>query len=252
MKSHDDLLLQEVMGVKSGLPLLSFANDGRKMAFLFGTNVWRWRLFEYYQTKDHAVFDEMFSKSLKYLLLSSNDGSSIYAKETYYSNEPVIITAELRNPSNELVTDPEMTIQIVNKLTNETYDYTFSKRDHDYELNAGILPEGLYYYKVQAQMGDRMITVGGSFSVVSLGIEAQQLTADAERMRSLARLTNGNCYTAQQLAQLLDDLHNDTRITSVEHHESRFEDLIHSKWIFFVLIGLAAVEWLLRKMFGSY
>jgi hypothetical protein len=252
LKSHDDLLLQEVMGVKSGLPLLSFANDGRKMAFLFGTNVWRWRLFEYYQTKDHAVFDEMFSKSLKYLLLSSNDGSSIYAKETYYSNEPVIITAELRNPSNELVTDPEMTIQIVNKLTNETYDYTFSKRDHDYELNAGILPEGLYYYKVQAQMGDRMITVGGSFSVVSLGIEAQQLTADAERMRGLARLTNGNCYTAQQLTQLLEDLHIDTRITSVEHHESRFEDLIHSKWIFFVLIGLAAVEWLLRKMFGSY
>ena len=252
LKSHDDLLLQEVMGVKSGLPLLSFANDGRKMAFLFGTNVWRWRLFEYYQTKDHSVFDEMFSKSLKYLLLSSNDGSAIYAKETYYSNEPVIITAELRNPSNELVIDPEMTIQIVNKLTNETYDYTFSKRDHDYELNVGILPEGLYYYKVQAQMGDRMINVGGSFSVVSLGIEAQQLTADAERMRSLARLTNGNCYTAQQLQQLAEDLRNDTRITSVEHHESRFEDLIHSKWIFFVLIGLAAVEWLLRKMFGSY
>ena len=252
LKSHDDLLLQEVMGIKSGLPLLTFANDGRKMAFLFGTNVWRWRLFEYYQTKGHAVFDEMFSKSLKYLLLSSNDGSAIYAKETYYSNEPVIITEELRNPSNELVTDPEMTIQIVNKLTNETYDYTFSKRDHDYELNAGILPEGLYYYKVQTQMGDRMISVGGSFSVVSLGIEAQQLTADSERMRSLARLTNGNYYSAQQLTQLLEDLHKDTRITSVEHHESRFEDLIHSKWIFFVLIGLAAVEWLLRKMFGSY
>ena len=252
LKSHDDLLLQEVMGIKSGLPLLSFAQDGRKMAFLFGTNVWRWRLFEYYQNKNHDVFDEMFSKSLKYLLLSANDGSAIYAKETYYSNEPVIITAELRNPNNELVTDPDMTIQIENKLTGETYDYTFSKRDHDYELNAGLLPEGLYVYKVQAQMGDRHISVSGTFSVVAIGIEAQQLTADMDRMRTLARLTNGNCYTARQLDQLATDLRNDTRITSVEHHESRFEDLIHSKWIFFVLIGLAAIEWLLRKMFGSY
>ncbi len=252
LKSHDDLLLQEVMGIKSGLPLLSFANDGRKMAFLFGTNVWRWRLFEYYQTKGHAVFDEMFSKSLKYLLLSANDGSAIYAKETYYSNEPVIITAELRNPNNELVTDPDLTIQIENKLTGETYDYTFSKRDHDYELNAGLLPEGLYTYKVQAQMGERKINVNGTFSVVAIGIEAQQLTADIDRMRIIARLTNGNCYTARELQQLFADLHNDSRITSVEHHESRFEDLIHSKWIFFVLIGLAAVEWLLRKMFGSY
>ena len=252
LKSHDDLLLQEVMGIKSGLPLLSFAQDGRKTAFLFGTNIWRWRLFEYYQNKNHEVFDEMFSKSLKYLLLSANDGSAIYAKETYYSNEPVIITAELRNPNNELVTDPDMTIQIENKLTGETYDYTFSKRDHDYELNAGLLPEGLYVYKVQAQMGERKISVSGTFSVVAIGIEAQQLTADMDRMRTLARLTNGNCYTARQLDQLAADLRADTRITSVEHHESRFEDLIHSKWIFFVLIGLAAIEWLLRKMFGSY
>lgn len=252
LKSHDDLLLQEVMGVKSGLPLLSFANDGRKMAFLFGTNIWRWRLYEYYQSKNHDVFDEMFSKSLKYLLLSANDGSAIYAKETYYSNEPVIITAELRNPNNELVTDPDLTIQIENKLTGETYDYTFSKRDHYYELNAGLLPEGLYTYKVQAQMGERKINVNGTFSVVAIGIEAQQLTADIDRMRTIARLTNGNCYTARELQQLFADLHNDSRITSVEHHESRFEDLIHSKWIFFVLIGLAAVEWLLRKMFGSY
>ena len=252
LKSHDDLLLQEVMGVKSGLPLLGFANDKRKMAFLFGTNIWRWRLFEYYQSKNHDVFDEMFSKTLKYLLLSANDGSAIYAKETYYSNEPVIITAELRNPNNELVTDPELTIQIENKLTGETYDYTFSKRDHDYELNAGLLPEGLYTYKVQGQMGERKISVSGTFSVAAIGIEEQQLTADIDRMRTIARLTNGNCYTARELQQLFADLHNDSRITSVEHHESRFEDLIHSKWIFFVLIGLAAVEWLLRKMFGSY
>ena len=252
LQSHDDLLFQEVMGIKSGLPLLSFVNDGRKTAFLFGTNVWRWRLFEYYQNKNHDVFDEMFSKTLKYLLLSANDGSAIYAKETYYSNEPVIITAELRNPNNELVTEPELTIQIENKMTGEQYDYTFAKREHDYELNAGLLPEGLYTYKLQAQMGERLINASGTFSVVAIGIEAQQLTADIDRMRSIARLTNGNCYAARQLDQLATDLHNDSRITTVEHHESRFEDLIHSKWIFFVLIGLAAVEWLLRKMFGSY
>ena len=252
LQNHDDLLLQEVMGVKSGLPLLSFASDRRKMAFLLGTNIWRWRLFEYYQSKNHDVFDELFSKTLKYLLLSANDGSAIYAKENYYSNEPVIITAELRNPNNALITDPDVTIQIVNKLTNEVYDYTFSKRDHDYQLNAGLLPEGLYQYKLEAQMGDRRINVNGTFSVVAIGIEEQQLTADMERMRNIARLTNGNCYTAQQLQQLAEDLRHDTRITSVEHHESRFEDLIHSKWIFFVLIGLAAIEWFLRKMFGSY
>lgn len=250
--AHDDLLMQDVLGIKSGLPLLTFVKGDRKMAFLFGTNVWRWRLYNYYQDHNSVVFDELFSKTLKYLLLSSDDGSAVFAKEEYYSNEPVVINAELRNPSNELVTEPDLSIQIINKKTGETYDYVFSKRDHDYELNAGLLPEGIYTYRATAEIGEKKIGLNGSFSVVSLGIEAQQLTADIDRMRSIAATTNGKCYTVDQLSILLEDLKADTRITSVEHHENRFEDLIHSKWILFVLIGLAAVEWILRKMFGSY
>ena len=250
--THDDLLMQDVLGAKSGMPLLTFVKDDRKMGFLFGTNLWRWRLYNYYQDKNSAVFDELFSKTLKYLLLSSDDGSAVFVKEEYFSNEPVVMTAELRNPSNELVTDPDLSIQIVNKKTGETYDYVFSKREHDYELNAGVLPEGIYTYRATAEMGEKKMSLSGSFSVVSLGIEAQLLTADIDRMRSIAVATNGKCYTVDQLPMLLEDLKADTRITSVEHHENRFEDLIHSKWILFVLIGLAAIEWVLRKMFGSY
>lgn len=250
--AHDDLLMQDVLGVKSGLPLLTFVRDDRKMAFLFGTNVWRWRLYNYYQDHNSLLFDELFSKTLNYLLLSRDDGSAVFCKEEYLSNEPVLFNAELRNPSNELVTEPDLKIRLVNKKTGDVYEYVFSKRDHDYELNAGMLPEGLYSYHAEAEMGGQPVSLSGSFSVVSLGIEAQQLTADVERLRSLSAATNGKCYTVDQLPQLLEDLKADARITSVEHHETRFEDLIHSKWLFFVLIGLAAIEWFLRKVFGTY
>lgn len=252
LSAHDDLLLQEVLGKKTGLPLMTFVKVERKMAFLFGTNIWRWRLYNYYRDHNSVIFDELLSKTLKYLLLNADEGSAVFCKEEYYSNEPVMMTAELRNPSNELVVDSDLSIQIVNKKTGETYDYVFSKREHDYELNAGILPEGIYTYRATAEIVDKKVTMNGSFSVVSLGIEAQQLTADVDRMRSLSAATNGQCYTVDQLPQLLEDLRNDVRITSVEHHETRFEDLIHSKWILFVLIGLAAIEWILRKMFGTY
>ena len=252
LSAHDDLLLQEVHGVKSGLPMLSFARASRKMAFLYGTNLWRWRLFNYYRDHNSMIFDELFSKTLKYLLLSYDDGSAVFCKEEYYSNEPVVMTAELRNPSNELVTEPDLSLQVVNKKNGETFDYVFSKREHDYELNAGILPEGIYTYRAQAEVAGKSVGLTGSFSVVSIGIEAQQLTADVDRMRGLAVATNGNFYTVDQLSELLEDLKADARITSVMHHESRFEDLIHSKWIIFVLIGLAAIEWILRKMFGTY
>jgi hypothetical protein len=250
--THDDLLMQEVLGKKSGLPLMTFVKGDRKMAFLFGTNVWRWRLYNYYQDHNSLVFDELFSKTLNYLLLSRDDGSAVFCKEEYYSNEPVVMTAEIRNPSNELMTESDLSITIVNKRTGETYEYLFSKREHDYELNAGILPEGIYTYRMETSVAGQSVSITGSFAVVSMGIEAQQLTADIERLRGLSAATNGKCYTVDQLPLLLEDLKADARITSVEHHDVRFEDLIHSKWIFFVLIGLAAIEWILRKMFGTY
>lgn len=250
--SHDDLLMQEVLGVKSGQPLMTFVKSDRKMAFLFGTNVWRWRLYNYYQDKNSAVFDELFSKTLNYLMLSRDDGSAVFCKEEYYSNEPVVMTAENRNPSNELMTESDLSITIVNKKTGETYQYLFSKREHDYELNAGILPEGIYTYRAETAVAGQSVSITGSFAVVSMGIEAQQLTADIDRLRGLSAATNGKCYTVDQLPKLLEDLRGDARITSVEHHDVRFEDLIHSKWIFFVLVGLAAIEWILRKMFGTY
>ena len=247
---HDDLLMQEVLGVKSGQPMMTFVKGERKMAFFFGTNLWRWRLYNYYQDHNSGVFDELFSKTLKYLMLRADDGLSVFAKEEYYSNEAVTFSAEVRNPSNELVTEPDLDIQIVNKKTGATYDYVFAKREHDYELNASLLPEGVYTYRAQTTLGDQKLSASGSFSVVTLGIEAQQLTADVALLRSLSAATNGRCYTVDQLPRLLEDLRNDPRITSVEHHETRFEDLIHTRWLLVALIGLAAIEWILRKMFS--
>ncbi len=252
LQAHDDLLLQEVLGKKTGLPLLSFANDGRKMAFLFGTDIWRWRLYDFRQSKSHAVFDELCSKTLHYLLTDADNAFRVVCPETFLGNERVVVRAELRNSSGEWVTDPDVEIRITNKVDGANFDYAFARRDHDYELDAGLLPEGVYGYEAHCKLGASEMKASGSFSVVSVGIEAQQLTADAGLMRTLAFTTGGRCYNVEQLTKLAEDLRNDANITSVERHETRFEDLIHTQWLFFMLLGLAAVEWLLRKMFGSY
>jgi hypothetical protein len=251
---HDDLLLQDVLGIKSGNPLISLATDanGRKTGFVFGTNFWRWRLFDFYQRKNHDIFDDIFSKTLKYLLMDADKESSIYCKEEYFSNEPVLISAELRNPSGELTTEPELSIRITNKITEEAYDYVFAKKDHSYELNCGLLPEGIYTYQATAELAGKAISARGTFTVIPASLELQQLTAEADRMRSIANATNGKSYAADELSKLYADLQNDKRITSVEHQEIRFEELIHFKFLFFIIIALLALEWVLRKMYGTY
>lgn len=251
---HDDMMFMNIMDLQTPNPLMSFANgeDGRKMAFIFGTGCWRWKLYEYFHHKNHDGFNEIFSKTVKYLLTERSKELTVNHKDSYTNTESVGFTAELRNPSRELVNEPDLHIRITGRQTKKVYDYIFAKGDVNYSLNIGVLPEGVYTYTASASLGGVEYSATGSFTVVALGIEAQDLTAKTDRMRLIAEQTGGKNYYISDIQQLKKDLDNDTRITSISREETRFDDLINLKWLFFSILGLITSEWILRKVFGGY
>ena len=251
---HDELMFMNIMDLQTPNPLMSFTSDenGRKIAFLFGTGCWRWKLYEYYHHKNHDGFNEIFSKTMKYLLTERSKELTVNHKDSFSSTETVGFTAELRNPSRELVNEPDVHIRITGRQTKKVYDYVFAKGDGDYNLNIGILPEGVYTYAASANLGGIEYSANGSFTVVALGIEAQDLTAKTDRMRLIAEQTGGKYYYITDIQQLEKDLNADTRITSISREETRYDDLINLKWLFFSILGLTTIEWILRKIFGSY
>ena len=246
---HDDVLLMNIMDLETPNPLLTFANDneGNKHAFMFGTGCWRWKLYEYFHHKNNEGFNEIFSKTVKYLLTEKDKELTINHKDSYLNTENINISAELRNPSGELVNEPNLHIVI-----NNAYDYVFSKGDSNYNLNIGMLPEGIYNYRAHTSYGGVEYNASGTFTVESLGVEAQDLIADIERMRSLASQTGGKHYYITDIQKIIQDLNNDERITSVSREETRYDDLINIKWLLFSILGLITIEWVLRKMFGIY
>ena len=246
---HDDVIFMNIMDLETPNPLLAFANDneGNKHAFLFGTGCWRWKLYEYIHHHNNDGFNELFSKTVKYLLTEKNKELIINHKESYLSTENISISAELRNPSLELINEPDLHISI-----NNAYDYVFSKGDNNYNLNIGMLPEGIYNYRAHTTFGGVEYNASGTFTVESLGVEAQDLTADVERMRSLATQTGGHHYYVTDIQKVINDLENDERITSIVREETRYDDLINIKWLFFSVLGIITIEWVLRKMFGVY
>lgn len=250
---HDDMMFMNIMDLQTPNPLMSFANgeDGRKMAFIFGTGCWRWKLYEYFQHKNHDGFNEIFSKTVKYLLTERSKELTVNHKDSYTNTESVGFTAELRNPSRELVNEPDLHIRITGRQTRKVYDYVFAKGDGNYSLNIGVLPEGVYTYTASASLGGVEYSATGSFTVVALGIEAQDLTAKTDRMRLIAEQTGGKYYYISDIQQLKKDLDNDTRITSISREETRFDDIINLKWLFFSVLGLITIEWVLRKVFGG-
>ena len=251
---HDDALLMNVMDIETPNPLLAFSNDsdGNKHAFIFGTGCWRWKLYEYFHHKNNDGFNEIFSKTVKYLLTEKDKELTINHKENYLNTENITLTAELRNPSRELVNEPDLHIVINNKNAKNTYEYNFSKGDNNYILNIGMLPEGIYNYRAHTSFGGIDYSTSGTFTVTSEGAEAQDHTANIERMRMLASQTGGKHYYIADIQKLTKDLQNDNRITSISRTETRYDDLINLKWLFFIVLGLITIEWLLRKIFGIY
>ena len=246
---HDDALLMNVMDIETPNPLLAFSNDseGNKHAFIFGTGCWRWKLYEYYHHKNNDGFNEIFSKTVKYLLTEKDKELTINHKDSYLNTENITLTAELRNPSRELINEPDLHIVI-----NNQYEYVFSKGENNYHLNIGMLPEGIYNYRAHTSFGGIEYNANGTFTVESLGIEAQDLTANIERMRSLASQTGGKHYYITDIQSIIKDLKSDSRITSISREETRYDDLINLKWLFFSVLALIAIEWLIRKIFGIY
>ena len=249
--NHDMLLQMSINDILTQAPLLSFTTDseGRKSAYLLGTGIWRWKLFNYYKENNHDNFEELLTKSVKYLLTEKDKELIINYKENYFNNESIIFTADLRNPSQELINEPDLGIRIVNRHTKDIYEYNFLKKNKSYYLDVNNLPEGIYNFSAQAEYGGKTYQENGNFSVISIGAEAQDLVADARRMRLLAALTEGKNFGIKDINLVAAELENDERITSIMREETNYKDLINMKSIFFVILSLISIEWILRKIF---
>lgn len=250
--NHDILLQANINDISTSNPVLSFSSDDRKNAFLFGTNIWKWKLYDYYNNKSYDNFEEIFTKSVKYLLTEKDKELIINYKESYLNNEPIIFTADLRNPSQELTNESDLKINISNKNTKKVYEYYFSKKDKSYYLNINTLPKGIYNFTAEARYGNIIYSEKGSFTVDDVGAEAQDLVANSQRMQLLSSLTDGKNFYVNELNKLTEAIDNDERITSIMREETDYKDLINMKSLFFVILSLVSIEWILRKIFGTY
>jgi len=62
------LLYQRLGKIKTEYPLwLLGESDGTKVGVIAGEGLWKWRLFDFMQHRNHEVFDELMMKSIQYL-----------------------------------------------------------------------------------------------------------------------------------------------------------------------------------------
>ncbi len=247
------LLYQKLKNIETGKPLLATGKkNGRKVGFIFGEGIWRWRLFDYYQHQSHDRFNELINQLIQYLALRENEDNFIVEFTPVYSEtDDVILNAEVYNDAFERITTGEVNIALKNS-NNEDFDFTFDVQGEDYYLNAGHLPLGDYTFEAKVNIGSEEYTETGSFTVVPVNLENVVTRADHQTLYQLASLSGGKFYLPANANQLIDELKTGNKPRAVNYYQEMVNELLNLKWLFFVLLLLLSVEWFLRKYWGIY
>ena len=248
------LLYQKIGNIDTKYPLLSFSEEnGIKTGVFAAEGYWKWKLFDYLQFQNFDIARDLLSKSITYTSVKEDKRKfRVTANNNIYKeNEHIYFDAELYNNSYQLITDPEVFITI-KKNGKEEFQYTFSKRDNTYSLDAGVLEEGSYTYEAYVNYEGKKLTQKGSFSVQSIQLELFNLTADHNLLNSLSEKYGGALYLPNQLSQLSESLLQSDNIKPVIYPTTTTKSIINFKWILGLLGLLLIIEWFLRRYFGSY
>ena len=248
------LLYQKIGNIDTKYPLLSFSEEnGIKTGVFVAEGFWKWKLFEYLQFQNHDVVKDLLTKSITYTSVKEDKRKfRVTANNNIYKeNEHIYFDAELYNNSYQLVNEPEVFITI-QKDGKEEFQYTFSKRDDSYSLDAGVLAEGSYSYESTVNYEGKKLTQSGSFSVQSIQLELFNLTADHNLLNTISEKYGGKLYLPSETSQLTETLLTSNSIKPIIYPTTTTKSIINFIWILGLLGALLLLEWFLRRYFGSY
>ncbi|MBW8323924.1 MAG: hypothetical protein K0M50_04085 [Prolixibacteraceae bacterium] len=253
MPAIQNLAHQSIRNIPTNKTLMAFGADkGRKIGFIVGEGIWRWRLHNYMANGNHDAFNELTQKMIQYLALRENeDNFNVYHPALYQETDDIELTAELYTDSYELINTPEVSITIKNDSLRE-FNYQFDRTSDFYRLNAGNLRPGDYSFEAKTQLGNQQFTEKGNFSIVKNDLEIQNTQADFSVLYQLSLQTGGQFYTFKNYGTLLDDISQNKQIAVQQHQQIIQNEWINLKLLFFILLVLFSIEWFFRKYWGIY
>ncbi|MGF7217656.1 hypothetical protein GGR92_003831 [Spirosoma lacussanchae] len=247
------VLYQQVGSVRTTKPLLALnVTSPRKTAVLAGEGLWQWRLEEYALTDKQEVVDELIQKVIQLISVKEDRRKlRVYPiRNEFIAGEKVIFETELYNDIFERVYDRPVRLEISDeKGITRSFTYTPTAANSRFEISR--LPDGAYRFRASVNVNNRNEQSSGQFVVRDLQLEAVNTTADHGLLRQLSQQTGGQFYSPARLDELVNNLVDrprQARLTSTEE----MNEIINWRWLFFVILTLASIEWGLRKFYGGY
>lgn len=248
------LLSQKIGSVETQYPLLAYSDlNNHKQTVLSGEGLWRWKLIEYLDTQDNNVTKEVISKTIQYITQKDDKRQfRVFTnKNNYKENESVLIDAQLYNENYELVNTPEANLTITNS-SGENFDYTLSKTNNYYFIDAGRFPEGNYNFSSSTSFNGKNLKSNGKFSVQSIIKEQYDLTAKHDVLHQLSEKFGGEVIYPTTLDKLNSLIASNDSIKPIMYQKAETKSLLNWRWLLAGILLLLIIEWFLRRYFGGY
>lgn len=248
------VLYQHIGNLETRKPLLTvrLGGESKKTAAFLGDGLWLWRQEEFAQTGKTEVIDEMMLKLIQ--LMSVKEDKRKFrvtpVEREFSTREPVVLQTEVYNDVYEKIYGQEITLKVTDeKNRSQTYTYVNAEGQPHYQLSG--LAEGAYRFIASTRIKDKTEEVEGRFLVRDVNLEHLNMTADHGMLRELSAKSGGEFLYPDGLDKLQEEL---VTLKSPDRLNSREEvaEIIHLKWLFFLLVALAALEWATRKYLGGY
>ena len=247
--SSDVVIAQQVgMQVTSKPIILIDQSNLRKLAFIKAEGFWRWKMYDYANSKNNIAFDELFSKLTQYLVLQEDKSMfRIDYKKQFTENSSIYFEALLYNESFELINDKEISIIIKNEDGDE-FEYEFSRLLERYSLDVGILDVGKYTFLAKVNGGE--LIKKGRFDVREVQLEQLHTVADHNFLFQLANISGGKLFFPNQSNEIIGVIKKSKNNFISVSSKEKLKGMINIPMILLSLLVIISLEWFLRKYNG--
>ena len=251
LKGNSKVLFnQSLNGIELPYPLIYFHEkpNNIKYCVVLGEGVWKWKMSEFKNFSNAMVFKNIFQKIIQYLKkIDKKNRLKVNVPVFNYQDQALNINAEFYNASYELLEGANVEFKYIDSSGNQ-YVKTLNSVDKHYEIDLFNLNKGQYKYTLTATHSSESFSQNGEFKIIGSNRELLNTKAKLNSLKVIA--SYNKVYNLENLHQLINQLRLNAEDKQVYHTEKSTKDIIHYKWILFVILVLLLLEWWIRKNNG--
>lgn len=244
------LLSARIRNVSLQNPILTFVeNKSNRKSYLFGENIWKWRLESHLKEKSFTSFDLFTDKIIQFLAANTyKNNLNVTFEQLYNLGDNIVISAEYFNKNYEFDKNAQLTISVQNSKTKASKKYDLLKSTNSFKVNLDGLSAGNYSFTIIEKQSKNKFS--GSFEILDFDLEKQFVNPDKSRLSQLATNTNGVVFYPDQMDKLIKSLLENEQYIPIQKETITKTPLIDWKWILLFLIACLSLEWFVRKYNG--